>query len=210
MSSLQTLRLHIEISLWRYGWIWLVTPFALLCAASLHFWWLPQQVQTAALLSQRLSSLEFEHKRRRQAPAPVQAISEDVQAVGQLKRVSYSPTEVSTALQLVQQIARAKGISLVQSEFQTTAEGFAGLKQVQVTLPLRCSYPQLRDFTNTVLRQLPGVSLDQIILKRDNIAQSHAEVRLKISIWVDPNKPTQVPTSKSAKSLTGFSPKVTP
>lgn len=188
MSLLQNLRLRTEIGLWRYGWLWAVALLALLLAIILHAWWLPQQNAHITLLGERLSALEYEQKQRRQAPKPTVTVNEDAQTVEQLARIAYSSTEVSTTLQLIQRIAKAKGIVLAQSEFQNNTENLGGFKQIQITLPVRCSYPQLRDFTSALLRQLPGISLDQISLKRDNIAQSQADVRLKLTIWVHPNK----------------------
>lgn len=190
MNLLQHLRLRIEIGLWRYGWLWIVALTVLMLGILLHTAWLPQQAQNVQLLDERLVAVELEQKQRRSAPPSSPKISDIDQATEQLARITYSSTEVSVALQMIQQIAKAKGIALAQSEFQTTTEGLGGFKQIQVTLPVRCSYPQLRDFTSTLLRQLPGISLDQIILKRDNIAQSQADVRLKLSIWVNPSKVT--------------------
>ena len=189
MNLLQHLRLRIEIGLWRYGWLWIVALTVLMLGILLHTAWLPQQAQNVQLLDERLVAVELEQQRR-SAPPSSPKISDIDQATEQLARITYSSTEVSVALQMIQQIAKAKGIALAQSEFQTTTEGLGGFKQIQVTLPVRCSYPQLRDFTSTLLRQLPGISLDQIILKRDNIAQSQADVRLKLSIWVNPSKVT--------------------
>jgi hypothetical protein len=180
--------LQLEILLWRYGWLWAVLIALLLAGIALNAGWLAHQTSVLSLQSSRLAALKQAQEQSSRTPPPDLAITDDARAAQQLMKVAYAPTEVSTTLQLIQQIARAKGIALTQSEFQTGNEGHGGLRQVQVTLPVRCSYPQLRDFIDTVLRQLPGISLDQVVLKRDNVAQSQADVRLKLSIWVHPQK----------------------
>jgi hypothetical protein len=40
------------------------------------------------------------------------------------------------------------------------------------------------------------VSVDQIIIKRENVAQGQLEARIKLSLWIDVNKQTSRPVSK--------------
>lgn len=188
MSAWQGWRLRAEIALWRYGWLWVALSAFIIASLVLHTWWLPHQTSVVSAQLSRLTALQNTLGENRNAPKVDVPITDDAQASQQLMKVSYASSEVSTTLQLIQQIAKAKGIVLTQSEFQTSNEGHGGLRQVQVTLPLRCTYPQLRDFTTTLLRQLPGISLDQVVLKRDNIAQAQADIRLRLSIWVNPLK----------------------
>lgn len=188
MKFWQTLRLRTDIALWRYGWQWLALLAVLLGNAVVYLGWMRQQEQALVASKQALESLEREQTQRLKTPAPVVTVSDDVRVAEQLARITYAPADVSIAVQLIQQMARAKGIVLAQSEFQTSNEGHGGLRQIQITLPLRCSYPQLRDLSTSLMRQMPGISLDQIALKRENVAQSQADIRLKLSIWVDPSK----------------------
>jgi hypothetical protein len=190
MSAWQGWRLRAEIALWRYGWLWVALSALIIASLVFHSWWLPYRASVVSAQSSRLTALQNTLEQKRRAPKADLPMTDDAQAAQQLMKISYAPSEVSTTLLLIQQIAKAKGIVLSQSEFQTSNEGHGSLRQVQVTLPVRCTYLQLRDFTTTLLRQLPGVSLDQVVLKRDNVAQAQADIRLKLSIWVHPLKPT--------------------
>lgn len=182
----QYLRLRIEIALWRYGWCWIFLLILLLINIALYYLWLPQQKQTVAVFSERFQILKNEKEQRNQkAPATIIA-SNDSLMLNQLIHAAYESTEVSRVFKTIQDIAKTKGIYLMQSEIQSSAEGYGGFKQVQLTLPIRCSYPQLREFINTLLIQQAGISLDHILLKRDNVAQSQAEIHLKLSIWIRP------------------------
>jgi MarR-like DNA-binding transcriptional regulator SgrR of sgrS sRNA len=189
MSAWQGWRLRAEIALWRYGWLWAALIPLIIASLVLHYWWLPHRASLISAQSSRLTVLQNSLAQNRKAPKADVPITDDAKISQQLLKASYAPSEVSTTLKIIQQIAKAKGIVLAQSEFQTHNEGHGGLRQVQVTLPLRCTYPQLRDFTTTLLRQLPGISLDQVVLKRDNVALAQADIRLKLSIWVNPLKP---------------------
>jgi Tfp pilus assembly protein PilO len=105
-----------------------------------------------------------------------------------LNSYTVSEAELSNIVRQITAIAKTQGLVLTQSEFQTSNEGHGGLRQVQITLPVRANYAQVRSFAEAALRQLPMVSVDQIGIKRETIAQASVEVRLKLSVWVDPRK----------------------
>lgn len=180
------LRTNAEIAFWRYGWIWLLTCIALLVAATVRTWWLPQQLHELAAEKQILKQSKSEQARRRTDSATSTQPDGEEAVLTQLRQHSYSDTELTSVVRSISQIAKAKGVLLAQSEFQTSSEGHGGLRQVQLTLPVRATYPQLRLFVEEVLRQHHGVSLDQLGLKREAVAQSQVDIRLKLSIWIDP------------------------
>lgn len=180
------LRTNAEIAFWRYGWIWLLICMALFAAATVRTWWLPQQLRELAAEKLTLKQIKSEQVRRRANPATSAQPDGDEAVIAQLRQHSYSDTELTGVVRSISQIAKVKGLVLAQSEFQTSSEGHGGLRQVQLTLPVRATYPQLRLFVEEVLRQHHGVSMDQLGLKREAVAQSQIDIRLKLSIWIDP------------------------
>ena len=193
-------RLQLEVALWRAGWVWLV--IALMAATTVvgWTWWWPQQQRDLANLHAAVNQARIDQARRRAAPAPAPGLSGDDTVLAELQRIGYAETELSGILRAISALAKAEGIVLGQSAFQTSVEPHGGLRQVQITLPMAATYPQLRRFAESVLRQLPGVSVDQFGLKREAIAQGRADARLKLSVWLDPHKvaaPAAVPASAS-------------
>lgn len=190
--SMADWRLRLEIALWRYGLIWVLAAVLVLLALTLRAVVLPNA--QAALDDAQAQWTQVRAQQVRQqgvVSAAVQPTTDD-SVVADLVQASYAQAEVSEVLRRVAKIAHDQGLALAQSEYQSGTEGHGGLRQMQVTLPLRASYPQVRQFIEAVLRELPGVSVDQLLLKRETVAQSQAEIRLRLSLWVNPAKTRQV------------------
>ncbi|QKO21082.1 GspMb/PilO family protein [Rhodoferax sp. BAB1] len=180
-------RLWLEILLWRHGLIWPGVLVLLVAALALWLVLLPggaQQLAQARAELQRLQSGQL-----------VLALStaertgqEDAVLVAALDRVALSEQEVSEVLRRLGRIAQSKGLTLTETDFQATGEGLGGLRRLQLTLPLRAAYPQVRQFVEAVLLEFPGVSVDQMLLKRESVGQRQGEIRLRLSIWTNPAK----------------------
>lgn len=196
----QTLRTRLEIGAWRYGWLWGVNLALGLVVLLCQFVGLPQRHRENDLARQTLLSLQAEQVSKVQSPVAVLPTDNDPQQLAALTRIRVAESDVGEVLQRISAIASTQGMRLAQSEFQTSSEGHGGLRQVQVTLPLRATYPQLRGWIEAVLRQIPGVSIDQITLKRETVAQGQAEIRIKLSIWVAPHP--LVPLQQPAPTVT--------
>ena len=197
--SADALRTRFDIAVWRYGWLWLLVLALALILMALELGWQPRkqaslQAQRSELTQRQQQFLQAEKIQRSSARA-----SDAPNDLESLDRYTVSQQEVGTVLRQVLALGTTHGVALTQSEFQTSNEGHGGLQQVQITLPVRASYAALRAFTEATLRQHPMVSIDQINIKREAITQGTVEVRLKLSIWVDPQKiKTTLPTSTKA------------
>jgi Type II secretion system (T2SS), protein M subtype b len=194
------LRTRVDIAVWRYGWLWLVIIALGLILIALELIWQPRQqasleTQRIALAQQQQQYLSADKTQRTSARSS--DVPNDLES---LDRYTVSQQEVGTVLRQVLALGGTHGVALTQSEFQTSNEGHGGLQQVQITLPVRASYTALRAFTEASLRQHPMVSMDQINMKREAITQGTVEVRLKLSIWVDPQKTmaAKLPTTKTS------------
>lgn len=202
--SAGALRTRFDIAVWRYGWLWLLVLALALILMALELGWQPRQqasleTQRTALTQQQQQFLQVEKTQRTRARA-----SDKPNDLESLDRYTVSQQEVGTVLRQVLALGTTHGVALTQSEFQTSNEGHGGLQQVQITLPVRASYTALRAFTEATLRQHPMVSIDQINIKREAITQGTVEVRLKLSIWVDPQKTKTTlpnPTKTAARGV---------
>jgi hypothetical protein len=201
--SAGALRTRLDIAVWCYGWLWLVIVVLVLILMALELGWQAQQqaslqAQRTALSQQQQQFLLAEKIQRTSVRAD--DAPNDLEL---LDRYTVSQQDVGTVLRQVLALGSTQGVALTQSEFQTSNEGHGGLQQVQITLPVRASYTALRAFTEATLRQHPMVSIDQINMKREAITQGSVEVRLKLSIWVDPQKTKTTPPTSTKTSARG-------
>lgn len=78
-------------------------------------------------------------------------------------------------------LAAEHGLSIAQADYRRQDSGAVGRWQVKV--PATGSYPQVRHFVRAT-QALPGVSLDEISLQRDQTGAA-LEARMLFSIWYD-------------------------
>ena len=179
-----------QIFFWRQGWVVLLLLCLIVCTAVLHYGWKPQQHAQLIAHKNSLTIAQNDYQKLANAPTVFTQIDPNLDNLKQLNDRVYAQKDVGNLLQLIAQIAKTKNIPLAQSEIQTIKEGHGGLQQLQVTLPVRTGYIEMRQFIQELLRQLNGVSVDQISIKRENVASGLLEARIKLSIWVDVNKQT--------------------
>lgn len=180
-------RLRLEILLWRHGAIWLGVLALLLATLVLWLAVLPGVAQQLAQAEAELQAIQS-GQAVRSVSSSERAGQQDVALVAELDRVVLSEQEVSEVLRRLGRIAQSKGLTLSETDFQATGEGLGGLRRLQLTFPLRAAYPQVRQFVEAVLLEFPGVSVDQMLLKRDSVGQRQGEIRLRLSIWSNPAK----------------------
>jgi hypothetical protein len=79
--------------------------------------------------------------------------------------------------------ARASKVQLLQGEYRL--ESKAGtLTAYQVTLPVRGSYPQLRQFVGSILKNMPTASLDALRFERKKAADAQLEAQVRLTIYL--------------------------
>lgn len=92
-----------------------------------------------------------------------------------------SKEDTTDALAKLYAIGTATGVQLQSGNYRTQAAA-GRLERYELQLPVSGSYPQIRDFLNRALAEIPALSLDQMTLRRDgrNEATLHAELRLTL------------------------------
>jgi hypothetical protein len=93
--------------------------------------------------------------------------------------------ELPNELQRLHQLARRAGLELAQGEYRLERRTL-GLWAYRVTLPVRGTYPQLRGFLGTLLKEVPVASLDGLRFERKKAAEAQLEAQLRITVHVRP------------------------
>jgi hypothetical protein len=79
--------------------------------------------------------------------------------------------------------AKVSKVQLLQGEYRMESRG-AALTAYQVTLPVRGSYPQLRQFVGRVLKDMPTTSLDAVRFERRKAADAQLEAQVRLTIYL--------------------------
>lgn len=80
--------------------------------------------------------------------------------------------------------AAANGIVLRSGEYKLERNSDQRLARYLVTLPIVGSYAQVRRFVSAVLADVPAASIDEIQMRRESIAATALETRVRISIYL--------------------------
>ncbi len=191
------LRLHTGVWLWRHGWGMLLLASIIGLALAAYLVRLQveaQSLQANVRIGELQSSLAAAALQPAAPPAPA---SPDQQTLSALHRIVYTQDDVNRIVRQLYALGTQHQLDLQQADFRQDPQGFGGLVQQQVTLPVQARYPQLKAFMLQALQQLPGLSIDQIVIQRENVAQDRPEVTLKLSIWVSPD--TTAPAIKTPR-----------
>lgn len=182
-GSIIDIRLAMSCWLWRHGWgIVVVVTLLLGSAAGFAF-------KRHLLLQLQASSSELEALRvqisvlQTAPPAPVPA-SPEAMAYEALHAATYPAAEANGIVRRIHALSRANQVVIAESDYRMNSQGFGGLQQQQLTLPLQGKYPTIKAFTMQLLKEYPGLSVDQIVLQRDDVSRDKPEVTVKVSLWI--------------------------
>jgi hypothetical protein len=79
--------------------------------------------------------------------------------------------------------AKVANVQLLQGEYRLES-GAGPLAAYRVTLPVRGSYPQVRQFVGRVLKEMPTTSLDAVRFERKRAADSQLEAQVRLTIYL--------------------------
>jgi Tfp pilus assembly protein PilO len=99
---------------------------------------------------------------------------------------AYFPSSESAPALLgkVHAAAAANGIVLRSGEYKFERQADQKLARYRMTLPVVGSYSQVRRFIAAVLADVPAASVDEIQLRRENIASTTLEARIRLSLYL--------------------------
>jgi hypothetical protein len=123
---------------------------------------------------------------RLQARLPVQAQPERGDHAADLERFySRFPTvdRLPGELNALYAHAKVAKVQLLQGEYRMESKS-GGLTAYHVTLPVRGSYPQLRQFVGRVLKEMPTTSLDAVRFERKKAADAQLEAQVRLTIYL--------------------------
>lgn len=142
------------------------------------------------LLLQASSRLEREYdEAQRSARTPVASAAVPAPSVD-IRLARFRDTlgaQESVQQQLAQVFALASqhGLVLRQGEYRRTTRPAARVVAYQINLPVKGSHEAVWQFALDVLRALPHAALDEVVFRREAIADPSVEARLRMTLYLD-------------------------
>ncbi|WP_215409708.1 hypothetical protein [Janthinobacterium sp. JC611] len=175
--DLALLRLRAQLLLRRLG-APACLAVALLALGAAAWIWAWQQRSVAARLEARALP---------QPSLAVAALAPPATASENLARYYAALGQQRHAEQQVKQLfdlAAKNGLLLAQGEYRSAYDKASGVATYQVTLPLKGSYAAVWQFALQALRAMPFASLDELSFRREQIADTQLEARLRLTFYL--------------------------
>jgi Tfp pilus assembly protein PilO len=92
-------------------------------------------------------------------------------------------TEANSKISEILRVATDSGLVINKVEYEHPLS-VSPLIQYQIKLPITGSYMQIRQFINQVLNILPSIALNDISLKRENIATDLVNAQIQFTLYL--------------------------
>lgn len=122
-------------------------------------------------------------KARPQSPA-VSAISGAESELAKFYRYFPARSSTNDLLEKIFAVASAHGLVLEQGEYQLQHEQEMRLTRLGIVLPVKGSYPQIRQFISQAMRDVPNLSLDGITYTRPRVEDATVEAQVRMTLFV--------------------------
>jgi TRAP-type C4-dicarboxylate transport system permease small subunit len=136
---------------------------------------------------QRAVAAQLEARPLPQPSLAVAAVAPPATASENLARFYASLGQQRHAEQQVKQLfdlAAKNGLVLAQGEYKSGYDKARGVATWQVTLPLKVNYAAVWQFALQALRAAPFASLDELSFRREQIADTELEARLRLTFYL--------------------------
>lgn len=199
--NLHHLRLNSEIFIWRHGWIWpiiaffsIATIFILIVNAFIATKMYETQLQQNSDLTLKLALVK-----KNNDLMVSQNLSKKETSIIELENVLYERTALPATIRSIHEIANQQGIKIQSTDYSLKNQSNHLVIQQNITIPFKAKYSQFKRFVFELMRTEPGISIDQITIKRESAIQSTPEVQLKISAWALSNKNLKPDSTKKVE-----------
>jgi hypothetical protein len=133
-------------------------------------------------LAAQKAALERLRSRTLYQPASTGGRAEELQRFYNL----FPPAErLTDEVARLHKLGRAAGLDLAQGEYRLERRS-TGLWAYRITLPVRGSYPQLRDFLGALLKEMPIASIEALRFERKRAADTQLAAQVRVIVHLRP------------------------
>ena len=106
----------------------------------------------------------------------------DSQRLEEFRAVLPPGNEATERVQQLVALTR-QDLAWKQAEFANTEDKALALQRLQVSVPVTGAYPRLRAGLDAALREVPNLSIDQVLFQRQTAGESDLQARVRFSLW---------------------------
>lgn len=167
------------------AWLQALGPAGVLGIGVLCFC-LPFYLSTVRPIEREVQARRAAAERAR-AGSSYRPVASDARAEEMRRFYATFPTidRLPRELQRVYGLARDAKLELLQAEYRLDKRGDA-LMPYRITLPLRGSYPQVREFVGATLQSMPNASIDALRFERKKAGDSQLEAQVRLTVYFRP------------------------
>jgi len=143
-------------------------------------------VSTLAPAAQELGAQRVALERLR-ARTPYQPVGANGRAEELRRFYGLFPAagDLTNEVERVHRLARRAGLELAQGDYRLERRA-TGLWAYRVNLPVRGTYAQLREFSASVLKEMPVASIEALRFERKKAADPLLEAQVRLTLHVRP------------------------
>ena len=181
--------LWLQLLFRRHGMLPWVAPALLVSAALLQWAVLPRLAASLAL--ERASAVRLDQTlaaRPSQAAASLtktDGLSLMAKRHAAFKAVLAPGAGATHLIETLFAAAEREKIMLAQAEYKWGGDADGGYRTLEVLLPVKGSYPQVRRFISSVLAGMPAAALEDAAFRRDGVAAVGLEARLRFVFFLE-------------------------
>jgi hypothetical protein len=168
-----SLRLHLELALWRHG-AWAPLAAAMVLGAAMLLTWRPAPPPASAPTVVQPT---------RAADDAANGRDSDSVAWGAVQATWLPYRDTAATIRRLVALTRP-ALAWQHAEFQQTTDDGLGWVRLQIDVPVTGDYRRMRRALDSALRELPALSLDQVSFVRPTADQTQVEARLRFSLWL--------------------------
>lgn len=160
---------------------WVAAALALACVAG---WWggVAPLLDEAGQFDSDSAALEKRLSARGANAAPAELSPQ--QQLADFERRFSDEKSLTASLARLHAAARRQGVQLDQAEFKFASEAREPLSRYTVVLPVKADYRALRRFTADALRELPGLAMEDVNLRRADPKSPLLDAQLRFVLFV--------------------------
>lgn len=115
---------------------------------------------------------------------PFQPVSVDTRAEDLRRFEALFPAadRIPAEVEKLWALARANKLELLTGEYRLESNT-PGLARYRITLPVRGSYAQLRQFVDTLLKTVPTLSIDGLRFERKKVTETQLDAQIRLTLY---------------------------
>jgi len=179
-------RLRLEADLWlhRHGPWWLLLAGAIGALLALALLVMPGMEAELAAKRAVLAEIQMRLADSRVVSAPMALpAAESALHYEAFREMLTDEKEVLPRIKAVLDLAVAHRLISTRAEYVRSVNANAQAETLQMTLPVKGRYIDLRRWIEDILRRYANVAVNELAFKRDEVAVNQVEAKVRLTIW---------------------------